>query len=677
MRRRRRSGSFRSIGLGLVATSTVIAVSLTGSAMAGASQNPSLANTPRVHVSGGNDPAAIPGSKVFGNTPKDTPETVSFVLTEQNLAQLEASVQSGVSNYLSTSQFAKEYGQTPAHIVALEQYLSDYGISTTVYADDVDVVATGTAGEFDKALSVQQQQVSVPAQPATGGLQSVPAQIVHAATESPQLPSGIASYVTAILGLSNYSAFSSQTQHVNTTGSSSSTNACQQLTGIPAGCNVPANFAANYGLSPLYQDSDIGQGQTIGIVTLAAVDPGAPQYYWKHILGMSSTGRTVTINNVDGGPGAPSNVGGSGESDLDVEQSGGVAPGANVVVYQAPNTDPGFADAFFDAASQNIAGSVSASWGESETYLTGAIAAGTETSAYLAAFDEAFLEMAVQGQSAFASAGDNGAYDADEDIGTTNLSVDTPGDSPYITSSGGTTLPWSGTFAGPAGTSPLVSVTQQRAWGWDYLWPAFAVTGGTTVKQVTIDPQNDGGGGGGFSVDYPTPTYQQGVSGTNEYSAVQYLVPKDFVNIEGSSLPTRWKFNPTPGITQGQATGRAEPDVSADADPFTGYLLYAPSFAQSGDPVLEGGWGGTSFVAPELNGSTAVIDSYVGHRVGFWNPSIYKFAQQKNSPLTPLQQVGTTNDNLFYTGNAGAVYNAATGLGTPNLAALAVDFGNH
>ena len=82
-------------------------------------------------------------------------------------------------------------------------------------------------------------------------------------------------------------------------------------------------------------------------------------------------------------------------------------------MYQAPNTDPGFADAFFTAASQNVAGSVSSSWGESETYLASAIAEGTETSAYIAAFDEAFLEFAAQGQAGFVSAGDSAAYDAE------------------------------------------------------------------------------------------------------------------------------------------------------------------------------------------------------------------------------------------------------------------------
>ena len=104
---------------------------------------------------------------------------------------------------------------------------------------------------------------------------------------------------------------------------------------------------------------------------------GAPEYFWQNVANVPATGRTVTVDNVDGGPGAPSDAAGTGETDLDVEQSGGLAPGANVIVYQAPNTDPGFIDAFFAAASQNIADTVSASWGESETFVAAAVAAGT------------------------------------------------------------------------------------------------------------------------------------------------------------------------------------------------------------------------------------------------------------------------------------------------------------
>ena len=118
-------------------------------------------------------------------------------------------------------------------------------------------------------------------------------------------------------------------------------------------------------------------------------------------------------------------------------------------------------------------------------------------------------------------------------------------------------------------------------------------------------------------------------------------------------------------------SGRAVPDLSTDADPLTGYLVYDPSAV--GEPALEGGWGGTSFVAPQLNGSTAVIESYLGRRVGFWNPTIYALASSSHSPFTPLQQSGTMNDNLFYTGEPGSLYNEATGLGVPDLSELARD----
>ena len=86
-------------------------------------------------------------------------------------------------------------------------------------------------------------------------------------------------------------------------------------------------------------------------------------------------------------------------------------------------------------------------------------------------------------------------------------------------------------------------------------------------------------------------------------------------------------------MTSGYGSGRAVPDVAADADPFSGYLLYEPSFAGVGEPVLQGGWGGTSFVSPQMNGSTAVIDSYLGHRVGLWNPSIYAAALSCQLPV--------------------------------------------
>jgi hypothetical protein len=63
----------------------------------------------------------------------------------------------------------------------------------------------------------------------------------------------------------------------------------------------------------------------------------------------------------------------------------------------------------------------------------------------------------------------------------------------------------------------------------------------------------------------------------------------------------------------------------------------------------------------------------VGHRIGLWNPSVYSFAAGPASPVTPLSQASSSNDNIFYTGNPGELYNAATGLGVPDLAKFASD----
>jgi len=665
-----------------------VAVAALGAAMLSGS---GVALAARAHSSSGSgtavpqgiNAAALPGAAVFGTTPPSTPETVSFILREQNVSQLEASVEQGVRNYLSVPQFAATYGQSSASIAGLTRYLAHFGIQTQVYRDHVDVVANGTAGEFDRALSVQQHQYHVPRFPGRDGMRGVPAQNVHGTAAAPQLPGQLARFVLAILGLTNYSPFTSQTVHIPATAPQSAASSASACPNEPAGvvdnyaCKTAADFAKQYNLDPLYEDGAAGQGETLAIVTLAALDPGAPQYYWKHILGLTPSGRTLTVENIDGGPGAPSDALGTGETDLDAEQSGGVAPGANVIVYQAPNSDPGFADAFFTAASQDVASSVSASWGESETVVKAAVAAGQETPAYEAAFDEAFMELAAQGQSGFLSSADSGAYDASGDLGTTNLSVDSSGDSPYITSSGGTTLPWSGSLTGATGITAPVSVSQQRTWGWDYLWNAFAVS---TPESLTDAAESQvAGGGGGFSVFESEPSYQRGVSGTNSFSAVPYLTPTDYQEIvPGVTEPTAWSFDPTPPVTHGFGSGRAEPDVSANADPFSGYMIYEPSWATAtpAQPVLQSGWGGTSFVAPELNGSTAVIDSYLGHRVGLWNPSVYAFARSSSSPLTPLDQRGTSNDNLYYSGTPGTLYNPGSGLGYPDLSQLAADFGS-
>jgi subtilase family serine protease len=672
-----------------VAAGVILAAGTAGSMTLLSAVAPAQGSTspaPKVAVAQGVTMAGLKAQPVFPVAP-GTKETVSFALRMRDESRLAAKVTAGIrpGHFLSVAQFAERYGQSESSIKALEGFLADYGIKTKAYADHLVVTATGTAGEFDNALSVSQHQYKTAAVRAHDGIAGHPAYTFHGTKDRPLLPRKLARIVQSILGLTNYPIFGSSAVHAQTAKPG------RQTAGLQVGNRTPENFAKDYGVTPLYAKGAIGQGQTIGIVTFASIRPADPAYFWSKVLHIKTKANRLSLDNVDGGSGAVSAAAGSGETTLDVEQSGAIAPAANIVVYQAPNSDYGSEDAYAAVASQNRAQTVSCSWGESETYLQVTAAAGAESSTLIQADDALFLELAAQGQSSFSTSGDQAAYDATGDIGTTNLSIDNAGDSPYTTSDGATTL---------SGTIPLlnlidqnapltdVTIPSERAWGWDWQWPYYSLfpsnSAGTTpfTSEGAFAITDVVGSGGGYSAVEHRPSYQREIPGLGDYSAVPYLTSTDYQNQMGTniSLPTEFSAwdatsnsSVPPAVITGSATGRAEPDLSADGDPYTGYEEYFVGFPAE-DNHIEDGWGGTSFVAPEMNGSAAVVDSYLGHRVGFWNPFIYRFAQQQNSPFTPIDTTGGTNTNIYYTGTAGAIYNPGTGLGTPNVAKIAADF---
>jgi kumamolisin len=663
-------------------------VTLSTVAPAGATTGP---DSEKVAVPQGITAASLPASLIAA-APSATRESISFVLKMQHPGALKVNIQNGMPHgYLSVRTFANRYGQPHANIAALERYLSGFGIKCTAYADGLDVATTGTAGQYSKALSVRQSLYRLRAVAAHGTQAGRPAMIVHGTVDKPLLPARFAKFVSAILGLTSYPVAASDAVH---------TLLPEQKAphAVQFGNRTPADFARQYGLTALYKKGFRGQGETLGIITYASMRPADATDFWGGVLKIKTKANRIKLANVDGGPGPLSAAAGSGESTLDVEQSGALAPQANIVVYQAPNTDYGSADAWFLAASQNVAATVSTSWGESEILNQAIGANGQEAATYGSIFDEAGLEMAAQGQTAFDSAGDSGAYDdAADSTPYTELSVDNPANSAWITSVGGTT---------EAGTIPLaqgvtITIPAQRAWGWDYLWPYYATLQSVspfdaTESAMATDPSWTAGTGGGYSAVEFRPPYQRAVAGIGDYTAVPYLTPGDYMKFGTTTgctppataavpcVPTTWTAwagvttnlpgSLTPPTTiQGTASGRAVPDLAADADPDTGYELY---YSQE-SPRLQAGWGGTSFVAPQLNGAAAVIDSFLHHRSGFWNPEIYKFAVHSYTPFRPLDTPGATNDNLYYSGTPGAVYNPGTGLGTPNFGQLALDFKRH
>ncbi|MBV9016785.1 MAG: S53 family peptidase [Alphaproteobacteria bacterium] len=427
-------------------------------------------------------------------------------------------------------------------------------------------------------------------------------------------------------------------------------------TADPPGLLTVSNFASLYNITPLYAKGITGKGRTLAIVTLANFTQSDAFAYWT-ALGLNANPSRLTAINVDGGPGAPSDASGSSETTLDVEQAGGVAPGANVIVYQAPNTNQGFLDAFAAAIQNNQADSISTSWGMWELFAGDSVTdpfSGQFVS-FMQATHELFVEAALLGQSMFAASGDFGAYDSFQfyppPAFTFALSVDFPAADTAITAGGSTTLPGKQTFSLVGGGTVSVTVPTERVWGWDYLQPL--------CDALELDAISCGifptGSGGGVSVFSRVPFYQLRTPGVQTSQPGQALVD------ETTTPPTALFVLPA------QFAGRNVPDVSFNADPLTGYAILYTSDVNGFE--VETFMGGGSFVAPQLNGIAALLVQNAGHRLGFLNPLLYGLAPGgSHGPNAALNTI-SAGDNWFYSGRNG--YSPAAGLGTLNVTNLA------
>jgi subtilase family serine protease len=481
-------------------------------------------------------------------------------------------------------------------------------------ANRLAIPIRGTAGQIERAFAISFRRVLT--------RDGTRAAIANAA---PAFDRGIAGDVQAVIGLTSVSAprpllvrRGLASRRLN--GSATRSHVLRTAGDAPAACSAASTAASSggaytadqiasiYGFSGLYSSRTEGQGQTVAIYELESYDPNDIAAY------QACYGTHVSVANVavDGGP--PSG-GGSGEAALDIEQVIGLAPKANVLVYEGPNSSndaPGAGP--YDTLSRIIADDrarvVSISWGQCEQ------AHGLGSTSVLDSEDTLLQEAATQGQSIVSATGDQGSEDCPSDP---NLAVDDPGSQPFVTGVGGTTIE----SAGPPPTEAV----------WNRPGPG--------------SPGQGGAGGGGLSDAWRMPGYQLDAPG-----ALRVIGP--YSSGSGCSNPGGYC--------------REVPDVAADADPNTGYLFY-----------FSGSWqgvGGTSAAAPlwaallaDANSSTACH----GTAIGFANPVLYQVAAADYGKY--FNDVATgTNDFLNAHGGlypAGPRYDMASGLGSPNAATLA------
>jgi subtilase family serine protease len=351
--------------------------------------------------------------------------------------------------------------------------------------------------------------------------------------------------------------------------------------GVPAG----APPGGGSGSGGTYRGDDIrpayvpgtsltGSGQVIGLFELDG-------YYGNDIVAYenaSGISPLVPLVNVlvDGFSGTPGgNANAVGEVSLDIELAIAMAPGISQMrVYEAANNGAHILSLLNRIASDNLAKQISSSW-----FIFN-----------YPGSDAVYQQFAAQGQSFFQCSGDLNAFFP---------GIGQWADNPYITTCGGTFL----NTTGPGG-----------AWVSETVWNNGNGTNGT---------------GGGISVNYSIPLWQQGISMASN---------------------------------QGSTSQRNVPDVAM--------LAYGAWIVSNNGSI--GSWWGTSLAAPLWAGYTALVNQQAANHglptIGFLNPALYEIAKGSSygscfHDVTSGNNTSVSSPSQFY---AVAGYDLCTGLGTPN-----------
>jgi subtilase family serine protease len=373
---------------------------------------------------------------------------------------------------------------------------------------------------------------------------------------------------------------------------------------------TPADFATIYDVAALYSSGITGSGQTLAIVgrtNINVSDVAAFRSQW----GLPVNNPQVIVNGTN--PGIVS-TDEEVEADLDVEWSGAVAQLATVkfVVSASTNTTDGVDLSAQYIVSNNVAPVLSVSFGSCESQIG---------SAERAFYNNLWQQAAAEGITAFIASGDSGAAGCDSPSETTasyGQAVNGLCSSPYSVCVGGTEL-------NEAGNNNLYWSASNTASGGSALsyipevaWNESASNGGSGLWAT----------GGGASAYYSKPSWQSGTG-----------VPAD--------------------------ARRDVPDVSLTTAGHDGYLV-----------DVQGSYytvSGTSAASPSFAGLMALVNQKAGARQGNINTVLYPLATLATSGGAKIFHSITGGNNTVpgATGfTAGAHYNQATGLGSPDAFVL-------
>ena len=362
-------------------------------------------------------------------------------------------------HYVTPDQFTQLFAPTPDQVQQVTNFLQNQGFTiTNIAPNNLLIDATGSVGQIQQSFHVQMHTYRLGNH--TFFANDVP----------PSVPASVSSLISSISGLDDstqYHPLYSRALHNATAG--------------PIGGLGPKDLANAYNATPLQNSGILGNNQTIGLFELDGYRQSDVNAYFQNYGITPPNISRVLVDGFNGNAGQ-----GAVEVELDIEVAGGIAPRANQIIYEGPNTTPGLNNTYNKIVTDNKVQIASISWGLCEN---------SSGSAELQTLDNIFKQGAAQGISFIAAAGDAGAYDCQD----TNLNVDSPADDPYVTGVGATKLQ-----------------TNNGAYASESVW--------SDSTQIQHGPKGSGSGGG-LSTHFRLPSWQSGPGVQNKYSNGYREVP--------------------------------------------------------------------------------------------------------------------------------------------------------
>jgi hypothetical protein len=390
-------------------------------------------------------------------------------------------------SWLAPADVGRMFGPSLADVATISGWLSRHGLHVDeVSPDRMTIRFSGSAAQVESAFHVEIHNLSVSGQP-------------HIANMSdPQIPAALAPVVEGVKALHNFlprplhqtgalvSFDPSKGAWRRVPGSAQAvppaTLAAHPEFGISVGSGssaytiedvAPYDFATIYNLLPLWNNGIDGTGQTIAIAGTSDINT-ADVATFRSVFGLpaGTTPTTIVANGTDPGEclftgsSLPCTLDDLIENTLDVEWSGAVAKGANIVLVvsgsNSATTDTVYSSA--DYVVQNDTASIlSVSYGECE------LGEGTSGNA---AYDNLWETAASEGIAVFVASGDAGAATCDQGLSGNpphpaqyGLSVSGIASTPYDTAVGGTDLNW-GSTASPYWATSNNSTNGSNALGY-------------------------------------------------------------------------------------------------------------------------------------------------------------------------------------------------------------------